>query len=147
LQESRRAITALRASPLEELGLVGALRHRATVLTERAGLQLHCHFAENLPPLPLLTEQMIYRTADEALLNAEKHAQATTIQLSLQAQPNSVTLEVRDNGVGFVPERVTGNGRFGLIGMQERADLSGAQLTIDAAPGQGTTVRLQVMTL
>jgi signal transduction histidine kinase len=147
LQESRRAITALRASPLEELGLVGALRHRATVLTERAGLQLHCHFAENLPPLPLLTEQMIYRTADEVLLNAEKHAQATTIQLSLQAQPNSVTLVVRDDGVGFVPERVTGNGRFGLIGMQERADLSGAQLTIDAAPGQGTTVHLQVATL
>jgi signal transduction histidine kinase len=67
--------------------------------------------------------------------------------LSLQAKPNGVMLMVQDDGVGFVLEKVKGNGRFGLIGMQERADLSGAQLTIDAAPGQGTTVRLQVMTL
>jgi signal transduction histidine kinase len=146
LQESRRAINALRASPLEALGLAGALRQRAEQLGERAGMTIHCQIDEPLPALPVLTEQTIYRTADEALLNAEKHAQAREVKLSLQQQPGCLVLVVEDNGLGFATELVGRNGRFGLVGMKERAKLIGAELTIETTLGEGTAVRLKVIT-
>jgi signal transduction histidine kinase len=145
LQESRRAINALRASPLEELGLAGALRQRAEHLGERAGLAVHCQVDEPLPPLPVLTEQTIYRTADEALLNVEKHAQASQVNLSLQQQDGCLILVIRDDGLGFTQEWVRRNGRFGLVGMKERAELIGGELTIESDLGQGTAVRLKVI--
>jgi signal transduction histidine kinase len=150
LDESRRAITALRASPLEELGLAEALRQRAQNLAERNGLSLHCQIGDELPDLPPLTEQTLYRVADEALLNVEKHAQASEIRLcfgnrlSVNGNRYEVVLEVWDNGVGFDGERVMGNGRYGLLGMAERADLIGAALQIESQPGKGTSIRLAV---
>lgn len=144
LQESRRAINALRASPLEELGLAEALRQRVVYLSERTGLTIHCQIDESLPILPVLTEQTIYRTADEALMNVEKHAQAREASLSLQWQNGALILLVWDNGVGFATDSIGQNGRFGLVGMKERAELIGAQLSIDTRLGQGTTVQLKV---
>jgi signal transduction histidine kinase len=145
LTEARRAITALRASPLEALGLAEAVRQRATTVSERAGVPIQCHI-NSLPLLPVDVEQAVYRIADEALLNTEKHAQATKIELHLQHHNGLLTLKVRDDGVGFLLESVLGNGRFGLMGLQERADLIQAQLDIQTAPGNGTTLTLQVKT-
>ncbi|MCB8945062.1 MAG: sensor histidine kinase [Ardenticatenaceae bacterium] len=145
LQESRRAIKALRASPLEALGLAAALRQRAAQLAERAGLVVGCQVDEPLPALPLLAEQTIYRTADEALLNAERHAQAREISLSLRHEPTGVRLVVQDDGIGFAVGVVGQNGRYGLVGMRERAALIGAHLQIESVLGQGTTVQLDVV--
>lgn len=145
LQESRRAITALRASPLEELGLAEALRQRASHLGERAGITIHCQINAMESSLPLLTEQTIYRTADEALMNAERHAQASEIHISLVQDNGMVELVVQDNGVGFAAGMVGQNGRYGLVGMKERAELIGAKLMIETNLGQGTTVQLKVM--
>ncbi len=146
LHESRRAIKALRASPLEELGLTDALHQRTTQLAERSGLIIHCQIDTTLPPLPLLTEQTIYRTADEALMNIERHAQANEITVSLQKHQKIVRLIIRDDGTGFAVEGVLGNGRYGLVGMKERAALIGAHLQLESVIGQGTTVRLDVIT-
>jgi signal transduction histidine kinase len=114
-------------------------------LGERAGLAVHCQVDEPLPPLPVLTEQTIYRTADEALLNVEKHAQASQVNLSLQQQDGCLILVIRDDGLGFTQEWVRRNGRFGLVGMKERAELVGGELTIESDLGQGTAVRLKVI--
>lgn len=146
LQESRRAINALRASPLEELGLAEALRQRATHLAQRSGMVVECQIEASVPSLPLLTEQTIYRTANEALINVERHAQANEVCLSLQDKNGTIQLLVRDNGVGFEPGLVGQNGRYGLIGMKERASLIGARLQIQSVIGQGTTVQLEVAT-
>jgi signal transduction histidine kinase len=144
LEEARRAITALRASPLEELGLAEALRQRLQTIGDRAGLSTHCQIAPPLPPLPPLIEQTIYRIADEALLNAEKYAQANQLHLSLDHGPDWLILTVQDDGIGFEVERVSGNGRFGIIGMKERAVLIGATLSVSSRPPQGTTVQLSL---
>ena len=145
LAEARRAITALRASPLEELGLAEAVRQRAQAVSERADLSIRCDIGR-LPLLPVDVAQAVYRVAEEALLNAEKHAQASEVSLRLQHQANLLTLQVCDNGVGFAVDKVAGNGRFGLIGMQERANLIQAQLAVHTAPGEGTTIELQYKT-
>jgi signal transduction histidine kinase len=152
LEESRRAIAALRATPLEELGLAEALRQRCHNLSERSGIPIHCDIAE-LPILPPLTEQTIYRVADEALLNAEKYAQASEISVRCSVFSNQVVLIVEDDGVGFAVERVMGNGhfdklsagRFGLIGMKERAELIGANLAIESEPANGTRIQLSII--
>ena len=145
LKESRLAINALRASPLEEQGLAEALRQRAAQFAERSGLTVDCQIDEAMPTLPLLTEQTIYRTADEALLNVERHAQASEIQVSLQNQQGKVRLVVQDNGLGFETSQVGHNGRYGLVGIKERAALIGAQLQLESVPGQGTTILLEII--
>lgn len=150
LDESRRAIAALRASPLEALGLAAALAQRADTLAERNGLTLHCQIDHELPSLPPLIEQTLYRIAEEALLNVEKHAQATEVhmrlggQFSVNGDQFSVVLTIADNGVGFDVARVKGHGRYGLVGLAERAALIGAQLHIKSDPGKGTRLQCSV---
>ena len=148
LAEARRSIAALRASPLEELGLANALHERATALAERAGITINCTI-DPLPPLPPLTEQTIYRIADEALVNAEKHAQADKIALRLGKEngekgKENIILTVTDNGIGFDTATPTPSGHFGLIGMTERAMLVNATLTITSELQSGTTITLTI---
>lgn len=143
LAEARRAITALRASPLEELGLAEAVRQRAQAIQERAELAIYCTI-DKLPLLPVDVEQAVYRIVEEALLNAEKHSQAKQVTLRLTYQADWLTLRVADDGVGFVVDEGMGNGRFGLMGMRERAELIQAQLTIHSTPAQGTMLELRV---
>ena len=145
LQESRRAIAALRATPLETLGLIEAVRQRGDSFAQRTAIVLTCNLDKTLmQTLPLLTEQTIYRIVDEALVNIEKHAQASQASLSLWQQPDGLLLEITDDGVGFHVEMNDRNGRFGLIGMQERANLIGATLEIESQLGNGSCIKLQI---
>jgi signal transduction histidine kinase len=143
LAEARRAITALRASPLEELGLAEAIQQRAQAIQERANLAIHCTI-DKLPLLPVDVEQAVYSIVEEALLNAEKHSLAKQVTLHLTYQADWLTLRVADDGVGFVVDEVMGNGRFGLTGMRERADLIRATFIIHSVPGEGTTLEMHV---
>jgi signal transduction histidine kinase len=146
LEESRRAIGALRASPLEEMGLAAALQERAERLAGRMGLPLHAEISDNLSPLSPLVEQSLYRIADEALLNIERHAQASRIGVSLALENGRLHLTISDDGQGFNVQQVVAgnNSRFGLLGMKERAALIDADLDIESQAGQGTIIRLIV---
>jgi signal transduction histidine kinase len=142
LQEARRAIQALRASPLEELGLSEALRQLCGRMGDRSGLAFECRIDE-VGALDPLTEQAIYRVAEAALANVEQHAGAEQVTVGLAATaPDCVRLEVRDDGVGFDLADLPAD-RFGIAGMRERAELIGARLTVDARPGGGTTILLE----
>ncbi|MCC9075647.1 sensor histidine kinase [Litorilinea aerophila] len=141
LQETRRALKALRASPLDDLGLSGALRQIATETAARANLHLELSLPEHLPILPAAVEQCIYRVAQEAIANVAHHAQARTLRLRLRCN-HDIVLEVEDDGRGFDPQQVASGNHFGLAGMRERAELVGGTLQIAGQPGQGTTVRL-----
>ena len=86
----------------------------------------------------------LYRIAQEALNNALKHAQANQIVLNLTGNPFKITLEIMDNGVGFIPDEAIEGGGLGLDGIIERAELMRGDLTIDSWPGKGTTIRIEV---
>lgn len=146
LDEARRAIAALRASPLEDLGLAEALRRRAAAVGERSGIETSCHIEGDLSRLDPTIEQTVYRVADEALLNAERHAAARQIAVRLMRREGRIELTVRDDGQGFDANRTPqpDDGHLGLIGMRERAALLGGRIAIDSGPGQGTTVRLTI---
>jgi signal transduction histidine kinase len=140
LHETRRALKALRASPLEDLGLRVALCSMAASATEAANLRLDCAVAENLPILAPDVEQCIYRIAQEAVTNAARYAGADTLTLTLSCADGRLTLRVQDNGRGFDVKRATAPGSFGISGMYERAALAGGSLSVVSAPGQGATV-------
>jgi signal transduction histidine kinase len=144
LREARRAIAALRASPVEALGLVAAVRELARSTATRAGLQLDLHVSDGLDRLTPEAEHALYRVAAEALANAVRHAAASRLTVRLEDAGGSVNLVVADDGRGFDPATAPAGDRLGLDGMLERARTIGGELGIEAGPGTGTAVRLTV---
>ena len=144
IQESRRAIQALRATPLEDLGLSEALRQLCRRQVERMDIPMDCDIVD-VEALDPLTEQAVYRVAEAALANVERHAAATQVRVNLARSLSSgrLRLEIRDNGTGFDPADVRAD-RFGLTGMVEWAELAGADLQIETTSGQGTLVALEI---
>ena len=144
LSDTRRAIQALRASPLEDLGLSMALEQLARNLADREGLQINLDLPAAVPELPAEVEHSFYRVAEEALRNVGQHAGAKTVCLALQQLANQIGLLVSDDGAGFDPEEPLAEDRFGLLGMQERAQSVGGRLQVQSQPGKGTTVQFWV---
>jgi signal transduction histidine kinase len=137
--ELRAVIDGLAPPEISEGGLAGSLRRYALLAGKAHGVRVR--FATgDLPPLGTDREAALYRIAQEALHNALRHSGAPEVSVSVCAAARKVTLEVSDQGKGFVPELATG-GR-GLPSLRERAARAGATLTVRSAPGQGTTVRL-----
>jgi signal transduction histidine kinase len=142
LQETRRALKSLRASPLDDLGLSLALRRLVESAGQRANLALDFSAPAQLPSLSPDVEQCIYRVAQEAVANVTHHANAKNLKVHLTLNGQDLSLLVQDDGRGFEEHLGENAEHFGLPGMRERAHLVGGQLTIDSRPGQGTTVWL-----
>ncbi|HEX3054111.1 MAG TPA: sensor histidine kinase [Aggregatilineaceae bacterium] len=144
LQETRRALQALRASPLEDLGLALAMRQLVNSVAERNGLQITLDLPDELDELSPEVEQGIYRITEEALNNTVRHARAHQATVSLAHEHYQLCLTITDNGFGFNPDDVSPNEHYGLVGMRERALLCNGHLDIESAPVIGTTVRLTI---
>ncbi len=140
VEEVRRVSRALRPLYLEELGLVPAL--------EMLAKENDAVFWVNGSSRRLGADQelALYRIAQEALSNTQRHAKARQIQMSLTFVDEGVTLRVQDDGSGFlVPNSFTDfarNGHYGLLGMHERAQHAGGRLTLTSAAGHGTIVEV-----
>ena len=148
LAESRRALQALRASPLQDLGLILAVRELAEAAAKRSGAQLELSLPDRLDRCPSpIVEQGVYRIAQETLENVIRHAGARTIRVSLDLKSTEMTLVIADDGQGVDLDALeiagaAADDRFGIRGMRERAALIGGQLEISSQAGQGTSVRL-----
>ena len=144
LDETRRALKSLRASPLEDLGLLLALQYLSETAAERGRLELELVLPEQIPSLSPDVEQCIYRIAQEALENVVNHAQAEKLSVHLTVQNSELLLVVQDDGWGVNLLQAGQAGHFGLVGMRERAELAGGDLAIQSMPGEGTCVQLVV---
>lgn len=144
LEEARNAVRALRASPLEDLGLALAMRHLVNAMVERSGLAISLDMPDELDELSPEVEQSIYRITEEALNNTIRHANAQHATVSLRREGGEIHLRISDDGFGFDPKTASSDGHYGLVGMHERALLCNGQLDIQSAPATGTTVRLTV---
>lgn len=107
---------------------------------ERSGLQIYVARNET-GRLPILQERELWRIAKEAVMNAERHAKATTLHIRWECDGKWAALEVSDDGVGFDRRRGRDDS-YGMVGMRERATTIGATLEIRSARGAGTTVRV-----
>ncbi len=146
IDEVRRFSQALRPIYLEEAGLVPALRALARNIGQ-AGMPVAFEVEGEPRRLPPEIELALYRITQEALNNVVKHARATRAAVQVRFSGNELAIQVQDNGAGFVvPEHLStlaGAGHYGLMGIQERAELAGARVRIDSHPGQGTIITVQ----
>jgi signal transduction histidine kinase len=139
----RRLMSDLRPPVLDERGIGPALQDLVELQCARNGLDGAVDVNVDGPVDPSL-EVVLYRVAQEALLNAAKHAQATRVWIRCRSGDRGVELEVGDDGRGFDPGRAEDfvrSGHFGLAGMRERVELAGGRWTMASGEGRGTVVR------
>jgi two-component system nitrate/nitrite sensor histidine kinase NarX len=141
----RALLLELRPGALEQAPLAEALEKLAAAMSVRAGGPVRVDIADDARAqllLPAAVKVVFYRVAQEALMNAIKHAQAQTFTLRLRTQrQGQIELEVADDGLGFDPSAIPA-GHFGLAMMRERARAVGATVQIRSQVGHGTQVSL-----
>jgi len=142
LDETRRTLSALRATPLEEMGLVLALHTTAEDFANRNSLNLEFASPEDLDAIPTEVEHVFYRIAQEAFENTAKHASANNLSVKINQDPNSLSMCISDDGCGFVPNLELKETQLGVRGMYERAELIDADLLIESKLGAGTNIHL-----
>ncbi len=141
IDDVRRIAQRLRPEPLEDLGLAGALLSLSRRLREPSDLRINCRIPTDLASQAPERELVIYRVAQEATTNAIRHARAASIDITLHASSDRLTLSVRDDGRGMRDGHREGGG---MRGMRERASLVGGTVHITSAPRAGTDVRLEI---
>ncbi|MGF1471178.1 MAG: histidine kinase [Rubrobacteraceae bacterium] len=144
LAETRRLVWALRPEALDRHSLPEAIQLLTERWSQESGVAAGAVLVGTPRQLPPEVEAALLRTAQETLSNARKHAWAGRIMLTLSYMQETVTLDARDDGVGFDPEQVAGevrdqsSGGFGLKAMRERVEHLGGTVHIESAPGEGT---------
>ncbi|WP_017314174.1 sensor histidine kinase [Mastigocladopsis repens] len=145
LIEARRSVVALRPQLLEEGSLQSALHRLVTQIRAAANdTILYYEIKGTAYALSTEVESNLLRIGQEALTNAIKHANADEIRVELVYDRDQFCLRVKDNGQGFGVGSILASEGFGLLGMSERAERIGAQLTIRSQPGQGTEIVVTV---
>jgi two-component system NarL family sensor kinase len=151
--ESRTAIRELRTMIMEiappdlDRGGISAALERLAAVAREHGVTADVDLAISTEGQPLDDVALIYRTAQEAMRNVIKHADAKHVAIRLSRSQGMVTLVITDDGCGFTPEdlkRRRQNGHVGLSLVEERVAEAGATIEIHSAPGHGTAVRLQL---
>jgi two-component system NarL family sensor kinase len=145
----RGSVAALRSLLIEiypphlaRAGLPSALRGLANRLQPRdVRLRVDVPDEVDVPPE---TAALLFRVAQEALINVGRHAHAREVELRVLQEPGRVLLEITDDGVGFDPAAAAATGHFGLRVLTDLAAAAGATLDLATAPGQGTALRLEV---
>jgi signal transduction histidine kinase len=146
IENLRRLTRALRPIYLEDLGLVTALEMLARETGQTTNIPVEFQHQGQEIRLDPSIELALYRMAQEAFSNIIRHAQASQASLTITFKPQTVTLQITDNGRGFdvpkSPAEFAPSGHYGLLGLHERAELIGAALEIISVTGQGTCLNI-----
>jgi len=140
--EIRELMNELRPTVLDDFGVSEALREYGVLLQSLGELRVRLAIDPAANAARADVNLALFRIAQEAVLNARKHAEATELDISLTRDPaaDRIVLSVRDDGCGF-DARLPTRGRLGLLTMRERAEACGGSLELDSAPGRGTRMR------
>ena len=141
LKEARAAIAQLRFNSVRDAGLATALGDFVKMFVERTGIAVQYTSDAQAGAIADERAETLFRIAEEAMRNIQRHAGAKRVTMSLRApdQGRGLTLTIADDGIGFDAQAAR-PGHYGLAGLREQAQLIGATLTIDSAPQRGTTI-------
>jgi signal transduction histidine kinase len=145
--ELRSIARGLRPSILDDLGLVASINQMLSEAGERQHLVTSFGVTGSEHRLARTVELALFRIAQEAISNVERHAAAHTVAVGLNFEERGLRLLIKDDGVGFsagIGRQPEGSASLGLPGMTERAHLIGSRLQIHSQPGSGTTVDVWV---
>ena len=137
---ARRIATGLRPLMLDDLGLVPAVDWLVESFTERHGIPCKLDVEGEEIDLPSVQATAVFRIVQESLVNVGKHAQARNVTVSIGSADGMLTVRVVDDGAGFSLAASRKPHSYGLLGLRERALLSGGDVVIESAPGKGTSV-------
>ena len=147
-QELRHMLFTLRPLLLDSKGLGPAVGSMLFQLSERDGIETHLEGEECGQVLDRQTQNVVFTIIEEALSNARKHAQASSIEVVLRQESDLFVARIVDDGAGFdllrVQQEYDTRGSLGLLNMQERTERIDGSLRIDSAAGSGTTITLIV---
>ncbi|HLA83332.1 MAG TPA: PAS domain S-box protein [Thermoguttaceae bacterium] len=143
IAEARRLVRGLRPPVLDAFGIVPAVEHLIEDHHATGGGQVEFSTSGLSGRLAHPLESAIFRTVQEALTNARKHSRSDHIRIQLLQEAGRLCVEIHDWGVGFDPDKV-GDDHFGLRGIRERARLLGGAVQIDARPGHGARLRVEL---
>jgi|GEM_PF-6584103 len=143
-RESRGAIEDMRGGPWETMNLPDAIEQVLGQRIRNSGLKFQLDSPEGIPRLSPFAEQQIMRLLSEAVANATQHASPETITIRLRNEDDTLTFDVADDGTGFDQEIAKQSGRFGLLGMHERANRLNTTLSIESKLGDGTRIHFAV---
>jgi len=150
IQGVRRLSQDLRPAALDRLGLLPALEWLASDVAEYSGIATRVNVLGTERRLPEEVELVLFRTTQEALRNVWRHSQATEAEITVEFDEKKTRITVSDNGKGFNLPRTLGDlardGKLGLAGMQERAQLVDGTLTAQSQPGHGSSITIEVPT-
>ena len=142
IESVQKISTALRPSILDDLGLVAAMQWQAEEFQKRTGI--HCDL--NIKPEDFFLDTdrttTIFRIFQETLTNIIRHARATRVEVNLERKNGTVSLRVKDNGIGISDKEITGSKSFGLIGIRERVNAWVGDVNVSGSPKKGTTVTI-----
>ncbi len=146
MDDVRELSRSLRPTLLDDLGLIPALEAYFTNLRERTSENISFKVTgfERAGRLPDLVELVCYRVVQEAVTNALKYASAHNLSVTLERTPTRLRTTIQDDGNGFDLDESYQNKGLGLLGMRERAQLTGGKVTIKSSPAQGTIVCLDI---
>jgi signal transduction histidine kinase len=145
--ELRYLVRLLRSPAVEREGFVDALRHHLSVFSEDSSVSAPLEIEGEITALPAEIAHAAFRIIQEALMNAEKHAQATQVKVALRFAPAEFACTVKDDGIGFDAAAIPAagiDGGLGLPGMAQRAQAVGGFARVTSAPGQGTEIAFTV---
>jgi signal transduction histidine kinase len=143
LNEARSAINQMRGNSVRDTGLGPAMSKAVERFKDRTGLEVELRIDADAARFGDERAEVIFRMTEEALRNIERHARASRLRLELTADGTHLTLRIEDDGIGFDPT-ISRPGHFGLLGLEEQAQLIGAELSIQSAPERGTTVKFSL---
>lgn len=142
LKEARAAITQMRFNAVRDVGLGAALADAIKLFSERTGLAVDFISEPKAASFADERAETLFRIAEEALRNVERHAMASRVRVGLRVVGEGyLELSIEDDGVGF-DSYTSHSGHYGLLGIREQAQLIRAELTIKSAPDEGTSLRL-----
>ncbi len=140
-----RLAADLRPASLDHLGLEAALRQYSRSAGPKFGLTVRFKARGfTSERLPTVVETALYRVVQEAMTNVVRHARATQVDVLAERRGDRVIVMVEDDGVGFDPDQDQRGDHCGLLGLRERAEGLGGSLTVESAPGAGTTIVVEV---
>jgi len=146
IQSVRKIATRLRPEVLDELGLAPAIEWQAKEFQKRSGIRCKLSLPAEAPPLGRERSTAAFRIFQELLTNIARHANATRIDIAMQADSEVLVLQVEDNGAGIDGAVTFSPKSLGLMGMRERVLPFGGEIQITGVQGQGTKVKVSIPT-
>jgi signal transduction histidine kinase len=144
IREVRDTLYDLRTDVSDTQAMADILEGYAARVTERSGIEIEV-YCDRDARLPILQEREMWRIAQEAITNIERHAHASRVRVLWRCNGESAALDITDNGLGFPIGRAGRLDSYGILGMRERASSIGATLDITSEPEKGTRVRCTML--